>query len=73
MNAERTERARSGFRNVHGRKPGRGVRPYLVLLKIVAISGFLGGTWTVLSLVCLTGSTQDMAVWHEQAVLIHRV
>jgi hypothetical protein len=40
----------SGYRNIHGRRWGRGLRPYLLLPKVLAVAAYLGGLGAMLVL-----------------------
>jgi uncharacterized membrane protein len=40
----------AGYVNKHGRRPGRGLRPWLLLPKLLAVSVFLGGLVAALAL-----------------------
>ncbi len=62
-----------GYRNIHGRKAGRGVRPYLIVVKVLSVAAFVGGLISVL-VVALTGPPpQDLEAWWAQADLIRRI
>ncbi len=56
--------------NVYGRRGGRGARPYLIVLKLICVAGFVGGLLTVLA-VALTGpgptSERD---WRERVEFV---
>ena len=58
--------------NVHGRKWGRGVRPYLLLPKIVCVATFLGGLVSLLVLLLLPEPPQTREAWIAQAELVRR-
>jgi len=62
----------AGFVNQHGRRPGRGLRPWLLLPKIIAIAVALGGT-AVVCLLFLTLDATDHAVTMAQARTVMRV
>jgi len=53
------------FVNKHGRKPGRGIRPWLLMPKIIALSAAFGGLLSAAMLVHVAGDSdmpQDQAV-----------
>lgn len=58
--------------NIHGRRWGRGLRPYLIIVKLVCVSGFLGGLTALLALVFLGPPPEDARHWQEMALWIHR-
>lgn len=58
------------FVNIHGRRWGRGWRPYLLLPKVVCVAVALGGTVMLLTLVFLRPVPAAGAEWLEQARLI---
>lgn len=62
-----------GVRNIHGRRPGRGARPYLIVVKILAVTAFVGGLATVLLAVLWTAEPTDVAAWRDQTGLIGRI
>jgi uncharacterized membrane protein len=49
--------------NQHGRKPGRGVRPLLLMPKVLGVAAYFGGTLAAAVLTCVTPvkSTEDAA------------
>jgi hypothetical protein len=61
-----------GYRNVHGRRWGRGARPYLLVLKLAGASGFLGGLVSVLVVVLLSARPNTAEGWLTRAELIRR-
>jgi hypothetical protein len=60
-------------RNIHGRRPGRGMRPYLIVLKILSVAVFFGGLVVVLIGVLLRPEPLDGHGWRDELVLIHRI
>ena len=56
--------------NVHGRRWGRGARPWLLMVKLVSVSAFLGGTMTLLA-VGWSGALDPGRDAGPQAVQIH--
>jgi hypothetical protein len=61
------------YRNVHGRRWGRGARPYLIVLKLVSVATFVGGLVTVLAAVLLGPAPAGIDQWREQAELVSRM
>ena len=57
----------SDYRNKHGRKPGRGLRPWLLLPKLFGIATYFGGLVCALALLC----TVNMNDAIERSLLIH--
>ncbi|MCG8512331.1 MAG: hypothetical protein MI741_24185, partial [Rhodospirillales bacterium] len=45
--------------NIHGRKPGRGIRPWLLIPKVLAVAGFFGGSLAAMAL-----------TWHYLSLMI---
>jgi hypothetical protein len=64
---------RGEIRNVHGRRPGRGLRPYLIVLKILSVAAFFGGLAAVVMGVLFGPEPLDAAGWRADMVLVHRV
>jgi uncharacterized membrane protein len=58
--------------NIHGRKWGRGIRPYLLLPKVLCVAAFFGGLVTILVLAFLRPAPQNTADWLAEADLIRR-
>jgi hypothetical protein len=58
--------------NIHGRRWGRGGRPYLLMLKIVGAAMFLGGNVSLVTLALATEVPGTPAAWVAQADLIRR-
>jgi len=71
----RSENAGAGepIRNIHGRRPGRGIRPYLIVLKILSVAAFFGGLVTLLGGVLLAPPPGDATAWRDQLALVHLV
>jgi len=61
------------IRNVHGRRPGRGLRPYLIVLKLLSVATFFGGLIVLLAGVFARGEPADLAAWRAEAELIRRI
>lgn len=62
-----------GYRNIHGRKAGRGARPYLIVVKLLSVAAFAGGLICVLVLALSGPPPQDLVAWRAQADLIRRL
>lgn len=62
----------TGHINIHGRRWGRGWRPYLLLPKIVFVGAALGGAVTLLALVFLQPVPNTLAGRLDEARLIRR-
>jgi hypothetical protein len=60
----------SSYRNIHGRKWGRGLRPYLLLPKVILVGIFLGGIVSVLMLAFLEPPPGTHPEWTRHARLI---
>lgn len=60
------------YRNIHGRRAGRGLRPILIVLKLLCVSVFIGGLVVVLAGFVLAPQTRDAQAWREQAALLSR-
>ena len=60
------------YRNIHGRRPGRGVRPWLLVPKIVGAAVLLGGLVSLLVLVFARSQPTDASDWARHADLIRR-
>jgi len=60
------------YRNIHGRRWGRGARPWLLMLKIVGVGVFLGGLVSVLVVQLATPTPDTPQGWVLQAALIRR-
>lgn len=60
-------------RNIHGRRPGRGLRPYLIIAKILSVACFFGGLLAVLVGVLLGPEPRDIAAWRQELALLHRI
>ena len=56
--------------NVYGRKGGRGGRPYLIVLKLICVAGFLGGLMTLLALTLVGETPASQQEWQVRADLI---
>ena len=39
------------YQNIHGRRPGRGIRPYFLMAKIVLVAALIGGLISLLALI----------------------
>lgn len=59
-------------RNVHGRRWGRGIRPYLLTAKIVGVAMFFGGLVSVLVLVLLPERPIGEAGWLQLSDQVRR-
>ena len=58
--------------NIYGRKWGRGIRPYLLLPKVLCVGAFFGGLVTLLVLAFLRPVPQSPSEWLAEAELIRR-
>lgn len=67
------EKAADKPRNIYGRRPGRGLRPYLIVLKILSVAAFFGGLMVVLIAVLGRPAPQNSAGWHDEIALVHRI
>lgn len=67
------EASNTSSRNIHGRRPGRGVRPYLIVLKLVSVAMFAGGLTTVLIVVGTTRAPEDVIGWAVQASVMRLI
>ncbi|HSW46592.1 MAG TPA: hypothetical protein VLM89_13590, partial [Phycisphaerae bacterium] len=65
--------SRKEYVNVHGRKGGRGSRPYFLVFKLVCVAGFLGGLMALLAVTAGRPVPVSQAQWQERADLISRV
>lgn len=61
-----------GFRNIYGRRGGRGMRPFLIVLKLLLVCAFIGGLVSVLVTVAFVPPPQDLASWRGQASFLAR-
>jgi uncharacterized membrane protein len=60
------------YENIHGRRPGRGVRPYLLVLKLFVIAVYVGTLTAVLALVFLHGRPTDARLWEFEMSILER-
>jgi len=67
-----TDVPRKEYVNIYGRKGGRGVRPCLIVLKLVCVSAFLGGLMMLLALTLTTAQPRSQEEWQRRADLISR-
>jgi uncharacterized membrane protein len=58
--------------NVHGRRGGRGLRPYFIVLKLICVAGFLGGLMALLAAMLAGPRPTSTADWQQRADLIGR-
>jgi uncharacterized membrane protein len=58
--------------NVHGRKWGRGLRPYLLIPKLTMVAGFIGGLVATLILVYRAPAPAGPDEWRRHLDLVHR-
>lgn len=59
--------------NQFGRRGGRGVRPYLIMLKIICVGLFLGGLASFLVLAAGRPIGDSLESWREFSDLAHRM
>jgi hypothetical protein len=59
--------------NIHGRRPGRGLRPYLIVAKLVCVAAFLGGLMTLLATTLAEPPPQSQEAWAHRAEYIGRI
>jgi uncharacterized membrane protein len=60
------------YENIHGRRQGRGIRPYLLIVKLFAIAVCVGTLTAVLALVFLHGRPTDGRVWEFELSILGR-
>jgi len=60
---------RTAYTNIHGRRWGRGVRPYLLIPKILCVSVFFGGVVSTWVLVFLQPTPATVEEWLARAAL----
>lgn len=77
MRAAKGEQIKPGggagpIRNIYGRRPGRGLRPYLIVLKVLSVACFLGGSAAVLA-VLLASPPADLEGWRHRGGSVERV
>ena len=58
------------YENVHGRKPGRGIRPYLLLLKYLFVSIFVGGLVSMLIQGFILPGIDTLQDWQRRGMLL---
>lgn len=58
--------------NIHGRKWGRGIRPWLLIPKLVFVAGFVGGLLATLIFIYRAPAPDDPGQWHLHLDLVHR-
>ncbi len=59
-------------RNIYGRRPGRGLRPYLIVLKLLSVACFVGGLVSVLA-VLLASKPTNLDGWRDQTQIVERL
>ncbi len=59
--------------NIHGRRPGRGLRPCLIVLKLLCVAAFLGGLMTLLATTTMEPQPLSHADWSRRAEHIGRI
>ncbi|HOW72493.1 MAG TPA: hypothetical protein PKY77_17985 [Phycisphaerae bacterium] len=62
----------SGPRNVHGRRWGRGFRPYLIVAKLLCVAAYVGGLMALLVVVFQAGLPGDAEGWRQVGRTVHR-
>lgn len=60
------------YRNRHGRRWGRGARPYLIMLKLIGVAAFLGGLAGVLVIVLAQPAPPTAAGWEMRVAQLRR-
>jgi len=58
------------YGNIYGRKGGRGGRPYFIVIKLICVTGFLGGLMTLLTLMLVGPSPASRQEWQARTDLI---
>jgi len=58
--------------NLHGRRQGRGLRPYLLIVKLFAIAVCVGTLTAVLALVFLHSPPADSRAWEFELLILGR-
>jgi uncharacterized membrane protein len=60
------------YQNIHGRRFGRGLRPWLLIPKVLFVAVFFGGLVSLLALGFLQPAPATLAEWAAQVALIRR-
>jgi len=58
--------------NIHGRRWGRGFRPYLIVLKLLCVAAYTGGLMGLLAVAFQPGIPGDREGWRQLAGTLHR-
>ncbi len=58
--------------NIYGRRAGRGVRPYLIVLKLLGVATFVGGLVAVLAVLCAM-KEGDVQSWRLDAATVRLI
>ena len=64
--------SRKTYPNVHGRRGGRGLRPILIVLKLICVAAFVGGLIVLLAAVIAAPPPASPEDWQQRADLISR-
>lgn len=59
-------------RNIHGRRWGRGFRPYLIVAKLLCVIAYVGGLGALLVVGFAPGIPGDLEGWRQLAGTVHR-
>lgn len=59
--------------NIHGRRPGRGLRPCLIVVKLICVAAFLGGLMTLPATTTTEPQPLSPADWSRRAEHIGRI
>ena len=63
---------RPEYRNVHGRKWGRGLRPWVLIPKVLFVAGLIGGLLTLVAVLLLPASSPTPEAWRVRVDLVER-
>ncbi|MCC7147081.1 MAG: hypothetical protein IT443_11605 [Phycisphaeraceae bacterium] len=59
--------------NIHGRKPGRGIRPWLLIPKVIAVAIFFGGLVAALVVATAAGPDPQGHALRQTAEMVARI
>lgn len=57
--------------NIHGRRAGRGIRPYLIVGKLLSVSLIIGGLASLCATQWLQPESNDAAGWAQRVQAVH--